>query len=116
MIWHFKDPRLQTQQEVQEAADRRLNYVSAYRVGENRMIRLADEEVPNLAVTGRTRWAIGTNNAAYELQGNLDGQRFQDVFAVDTHTGQKKVDRPDCTIRLITPRHPGVGHGSFSRS
>ena len=29
--------------------------------------------------------------SAYELQGNLDGQRFQDVYAVDTKTGQKKV-------------------------
>jgi dipeptidyl aminopeptidase/acylaminoacyl peptidase len=91
VIWHFKDPRLQSQQEVQEAADRRLNYVSVYRVAENKMVRLSDEEVPNLAVTGRTRWAIGTNNAPYERQGNLDGIRLQDVYAVDTHTGQKKV-------------------------
>ena len=91
VIWHYKDPRLQSQQEVQEAADRRLNYVSVYRVGDNKMIRLADEEVPALNVTGRTRWAIGSNNAPYELQGNLDGIRLQDIYAVDTHTGQKKV-------------------------
>ena len=32
------------------------------------------------------------------------------------HTGQKKVDRPDWTIRLITPVQPGVWQGSFSRS
>jgi dipeptidyl aminopeptidase/acylaminoacyl peptidase len=90
VIWHYKDPRLQSQQEVQEAADRRLNYVSVYRPGENKMIRLADEEVPDLVVTGRTRWAIGTNDAPYELMGNLDGKRFVDVYAVDTHTGQRK--------------------------
>jgi dipeptidyl aminopeptidase/acylaminoacyl peptidase len=90
VIWHYKDPRLQSQQEVQEAADRRFNYVSVYRPGENKMIRLADEEVPDLVVNGRTRWAIGTNDDPYELMGNLDGRRFVDVFAVDTHTGQRK--------------------------
>jgi hypothetical protein len=32
------------------------------------------------------------------------------------HTGQKKVDRPDWTMRLIIPLQPGVWQGSFSRS
>ena len=91
VIWHFKDPRLQSQQQVQEAADRAQNYVTMYLPNEKKLVRLADEEVPNIAVTGRTRWAIGTSNSAYELQGNLDGQRYQDVYAVDTKTGQKKV-------------------------
>ena len=54
-------------------------------------MRLADEEVPTITVNARTRWAIGTSNSAYELQGNLDGQRYPDVYAVDTKTGQKKV-------------------------
>ena len=91
VIWHFKDPRLQSQQQVQESADRAQNYVTMYLPNEKKLVRLADEEVPNIAVTGRTRWAIGTSNSAYELQGNLDGQRYQDVYAVDTKTGQKKV-------------------------
>ena len=32
------------------------------------------------------------------------------------HTGQKKVDRPDCTMRRITPPQPGVGQGAPARS
>jgi len=91
VIWHYKDPRLQSQQEVQEAADRALNYVTMYRLDDKKVVRLADEEVPSIAVNPRTRWAIGTSNSAYELMGNLDGQRFQDIYAVDTKTGQKKV-------------------------
>ena len=90
VIWHYKDPRLQSQQIVQENADRNFNYVSMYLVGDNKMVRLADEEVPTLTFTGRGRWAIGTSDDAYELQGNLDGRRFQDVYAIDTKTGQKK--------------------------
>jgi hypothetical protein len=30
-------------------------------------------------------------------------------------TGQKKVERPVCTMRLIVPLQPGVGQGSPSR-
>ncbi len=62
-----------------------------YRPDEKKLVRLADEEVADVAITGRGRWASARATTAYELQGNLDGQRFQDVYAVDTKTGQKKV-------------------------
>ena len=91
VIWHFKDPRLQTQQQVQESADRARNDAAIYWIGDKKLIRLADEEVPTVAVNARTRWAVGTSNSAYERQGNLDGQQFRDVYAVDTKTGQRKV-------------------------
>jgi hypothetical protein len=48
VIWHFKDPRLQSQQQVQEAADRAQNYVTMYLPNEKKLVRLADEEVPNM--------------------------------------------------------------------
>jgi hypothetical protein len=31
-------------------------------------------------------------------------------------TGQKNVERPDCTIRRMVPVHAGVEHGSPSQS
>ncbi|HEX5068729.1 MAG TPA: prolyl oligopeptidase family serine peptidase, partial [Vicinamibacterales bacterium] len=93
VIWHYKDPRLQTQQQVQEASDRALNYVTMYRTDEKKLVRLADEEVPSVAVNARTRWAIATVTAPYELDANLNGQRFMDIYAVDTKTGQRKVVR-----------------------
>ncbi len=89
VIWHYKDPRLQSQQRVQENADRSFNYPVVYRPGDNTLIRLADEEVPSVTVTGRGKWAIGTSNTAYELMGNLDGRQFRDVYAIDTTTGKR---------------------------
>ena len=93
VIWHYKDPRLQTQQQVQEANDRALNYVTMYRPDEKKLVRLADDEVPSVAVNARTRWAVATVTAPYELEANLDGQRYMDIYAVDTKTGQRKVVR-----------------------
>lgn len=89
VIWHYKDPRLQSQQRVQETADRSFSYPALYRPADNTMVRLADDEVPTVQVTGRGKWAIGTSNTAYELMGNLNGQQFRDVYAVDTTTGKR---------------------------
>ncbi|MCR4373993.1 MAG: prolyl oligopeptidase family serine peptidase [Acidobacteria bacterium] len=91
VVWHYKDPRLQTQQRVQENADRSFSYVTMYRPGEGKMIRIADDEVPDIQITGRGQWAIGTSDAAYERMSNLNGQRFRDVYAIDTKTGRKTV-------------------------
>ncbi len=93
VIWHYKDPRLQSQQEVQESADRRFNFVSIFRVDDGRFIRLADDEVSDLSISGAGRWAIGTSDNAYELMGNLDGRRFRDVYAIDTETGRRTTIR-----------------------
>jgi len=89
VIWHYKDPRLQSQQRVQENADRNFSYPALYRPADNTMVRLADDEVPTVTVTGRGKWAIGTSNSAYELMGNLNGQQFRDVYAIDTTTGKR---------------------------
>jgi len=91
VIWHYKDPRLQSQQQVQEGADRNFNFATMYWLGENKLVRLADEESPAVTVTGRGRFAIGMNDDPYELQGNLDGVRLQDIYMVDTKTGKKTV-------------------------
>jgi dienelactone hydrolase len=91
VVWHYNDPRLQSQQRVQENADRSFNYVTMYRPGENKMIRIADEEVPDIQITGRGQWAIGTSDMAYERMSNLNGQSFRDVYAIDTKTGKKTV-------------------------
>ena len=45
MLWHYKDPRLQSAQQVQEASDRNYTYLSTYRIAENKFVRLADDDL-----------------------------------------------------------------------
>ncbi|MBI5600989.1 MAG: hypothetical protein HY944_05445, partial [Gemmatimonadetes bacterium] len=42
ILWHWKDPRLQSQQQVQEPQDKSFNYLSAYVVSTGKVVRLAD--------------------------------------------------------------------------
>ena len=89
-IWHWKDPRLQSQQQVEENRDRAFSYLSVYRIPEKRFIRLADEELRDVAPAPRTRWTLGSDNREYERDGNLRGMRYRDVYVVDQQTGERR--------------------------
>jgi fermentation-respiration switch protein FrsA (DUF1100 family) len=91
VLWHWLDKRLQSQQEVQEAGDRAFSYVAEYRVQPGKFIRLADEDVRSVTVAPKQRFAIGQDDREYELIGNLDGRRFQDIYVFDMATGQRKL-------------------------
>src|SRR4029079_4759386 len=61
VLWHYKDPRLQTQQEAQEARDRAYNYVAQYRVQSKKFIRLADDAMRNVTLNPRqSKWGFGS--------------------------------------------------------
>jgi dipeptidyl aminopeptidase/acylaminoacyl peptidase len=91
VLWHWKDSRLQSQQQVQESADRTFSYLAQYRVGAQKFIRLADDEVRSVSLAPKHQYAIGFDDREYELMGNLNGQRFRDVYAIDMATGERRL-------------------------
>ena len=92
VLWHYKDPRLQTQQEVQEARDRAYSYAALYRVQAKKFVRLADDEMRNVTVSAKqSKWAYGTDDREYELMGSLDGRRHEDLYSIDLETGARKL-------------------------
>ena len=91
VIWHWKDKRLQSMQQVQEKRDKEFSYLSVYRVKEKAFIRLADDEVERVEPAPKDRYAIGYADQAYRLAGNLDGRRYQDIYILDLRTGERKL-------------------------
>ncbi len=91
VIWHWKDKRLQSQQQVQEERDKNFSYLAIFRVGEKKFIRLADDDLRTVSAAPEGIWAIGIDNSAYELNGNLDGRRFSDVYVIDLRTGDRRL-------------------------
>ena len=89
VIWHWKDPRLQAMQQVQAGRDRNFNFLSVYWVGPKTFVRLADDAVDNVSPGNKGPWAIGRDDTQYELMGNLDGRRYQDIYAIDMRTGDR---------------------------
>jgi dipeptidyl aminopeptidase/acylaminoacyl peptidase len=100
VLWHHKDPRLQSQQQVQEQADKNFSYASIYRVQENAFIRLADDSVRSVSPAPKGKFAIGFDDREYERMGNLDGRRYRDVYVINMKTGDRK-------LALKKARFPG---------
>lgn len=91
VLWHWKDGRLQSQQQVEEPRDKNFSYLATYRLAEKKFIRLADDEVRNVTAAPKQRFGIGTDNREYETMSNLDGRRYQDIYVVDLKTGARKL-------------------------
>lgn len=90
VLWHWQDRRLQAQQQVEESRDKNFSYLSIFHLADRKFVRLADDEMRNVTITPKHRFAIGYDNNGYELMGNLDGQRYQDIYSVDLKTGARK--------------------------
>jgi hypothetical protein len=83
VIWHGMDKRLQSMQQVQADRDKNFSYLSIYRVAEKKFFRLADDDVRQVDPAPKHRFAIGQDYREYELDSNLDGQRYQDIYVID---------------------------------
>jgi dipeptidyl aminopeptidase/acylaminoacyl peptidase len=102
ILWHWKDPRTQATQQVQETGDRAFAYLAAYRVASARLIRLTDDKLRTLQRGPRDSWAVGSDVAEYERDAGIKGFAYRDLYAMNLATGERK---------LIQKKVPGGGGG-----
>lgn len=96
VIWHWLDKRLQSMQQVQEQRDKNFSFLCIYRGKEKKFLRLADDEVRQVAAAPKHRWAIGFDNRDYELAANLEGRRYEDIYVIDLRSGERKLAFQKC--------------------
>jgi dipeptidyl aminopeptidase/acylaminoacyl peptidase len=87
-IWHWADERIQSQQKVQAAADRRATYAAAIALDAGKLVRLEDDAMPRTEVTSDARWAIGQQDDAYRFLFDEAGG-LRDLVRVDVATGDR---------------------------
>src|SRR4051794_8222490 len=88
-VWHWKDSRLQSMQQVQENRDKNFSYLCSWRPDGKQFFRLADGSVRDVSVSPDGQFGLGNDVREYELEGNLNGQRYQDIYKVDPRTGKR---------------------------
>ncbi|HWP55000.1 MAG TPA: prolyl oligopeptidase family serine peptidase [Pyrinomonadaceae bacterium] len=91
VLWHWKDKRLQSQQQVQESSDKNYSYLAIYRPAEKKFVRLADDLTRQVTPAPEQKYAIGRSDDQYELMSHLDGRSFADISVINLQTGERKV-------------------------
>lgn len=104
ILWHWKDPRTQATQQVQENQDRGFAYVAVYNVASAKLARLTDDKVRTVQLGPRGTWAVGSDIDAYERDAGIKGFAYRDLHAINVATGERK---------LIQSKVPGNAFGGF---
>lgn len=91
ILWHWQDPRLQSQQQVEEVWDASYSYLSLYRPLEKKFVRLADDNLRRVTLGSKSDLAIGRDQSPYELEFSLTGASYQDIYIIDLKTGERKL-------------------------
>ena len=90
IVWHWKDPRLQSTQAVQELQDRSFSLLAAFRPATSAVTVLADDRaLRTVLVAPRDKWAVAADVSPYERLGNIDGRQYRDVYAIDIASGTR---------------------------
>lgn len=89
VIWHWKDKRLQSQQQKEANRDKKFSFLCIFHVNEKKFIRLADESLRYVKAAPKHRWAIGKDDSAYRLDGNHHGRFFNDIYVIDLKSGKR---------------------------
>lgn len=88
-IWHWQDKRLQSRQQVLENQDKNFSFIANYDVAGKKFLRLTDSSLKSLNIAPKQLYGIGSDITNYELDNNLDGQNYADIYVVDLSTGKR---------------------------
>lgn len=91
IIWHWKDSRLQSAQQVQENADKSFSYLAVWHVADRKVVQLADDRVRTVTTANGDRYALGADLTPYERQASVDGRQLRDLYAIDLRSGTRSL-------------------------
>lgn len=91
-IWHWQDPQLQPQQLLQAERERNRDYVAAWIVKKNRIVQLATEFLPDVAIDMRrdSNIAAATTDLPYQKMMSWDLPGYLDSWLVNLDTGESE--------------------------
>ena len=87
-VWHWKDERVQSVQQVRAQQDRRYTYAAAFNLDGQRLVRLADDDMRSATPTQDGRWVLGRLDAPYRMDIAWGGGRA-DYYRIDPATGAR---------------------------
>ena len=91
-IWNYRDARLQPQQKLDAARDRRRSFESIYFLDAHHAVQLGNDTMPRVNVSNDGRIAMVASDERYAVE-RMWGGEGNDVYAIDAATGAAKLIR-----------------------
>ncbi|HSR67706.1 MAG TPA: prolyl oligopeptidase family serine peptidase [Acidobacteriota bacterium] len=89
-VWHWNDPRIKTHEKDSYQQRSRSTFGAVYHLDSNRLVKLADEEVPRLIPSENPNTALLISDVPYLQEITWVGFN-QDAYLVDLENGQRKL-------------------------
>jgi hypothetical protein len=89
-LWHYKDPTLQPAQKLSANRDRNPTFQAIYYVATKKIVQLADDSIPNVALSDDSKTGVANSRERYQIE-SMWGDGATDVYLVDATTGTKKL-------------------------
>ena len=89
-VWHWRDERVQSVQEVRANRDRNATYRGVVHLDGPRFVQLTDEEMPSITLSEDGTFGIGRFDKPYRYDVTWGGSRA-DYYRVDTGTGERRL-------------------------
>jgi len=88
-VWHWKDLREYHQQDRQGSQDRQRTQLVAWRLGDNKLVRLATDSSDAVQLSENQRVALVSDEQPYFTE-VISGRQYRDVYAIALGTGQRE--------------------------
>ncbi len=87
-LWHYKDDRLQPEQRVEAAKDRKRSFTSVYDLRARSFRVLGSDSLPEIRLSPDFRVALGESDVPYRIEA-MWGEGGRDLYAIDVRTGER---------------------------
>jgi dipeptidyl aminopeptidase/acylaminoacyl peptidase len=87
-VWHWKDLREYHQQDRLAAQDRQKTQLAAWRLADNKLVRLADDSSDAVQLSENQRVALVNDERPYFTDA-ISGRQYRDVYSIDLATGRR---------------------------
>jgi dipeptidyl aminopeptidase/acylaminoacyl peptidase len=85
-LWHWRDPQLQSQQQLRANADRNRTYTGIYHLQSRRFVQLTNDSIPSVSLSENGRIGVANTGVPYAVEA-MWGGGATDTYLVDATTG-----------------------------
>ncbi len=89
-LWHWQDPRLQSQQQLSLSRDRQRTVTGVYQLALNKFVQLTDDSFPAAVLADNGRVAVQNTGVPYMVE-SMWGEGATDIYLTDAITGTRKL-------------------------